>query len=163
MDSLMVMNYSREALCPQGTQRVGAEALEALMTRIRRAGGVVVWITAPDTVADEPGSEKDEKDYGNDDVLFLQCPEPNAFIGVEDLAPGLHDLSVDRVIIAGIDTENSIWETAMAALVHRFEVTLVSDALFTSAQEDASRPEWLAEAETYGATIRDAQDIWIRM
>lgn len=78
------------------------ETLGDIVTRTRAVGGVLIFASTKADLADTPDEElsifvPDEED------LVLRSESPDVFEGVDDLAAGLHDLSVDRIIIAGAD------------------------------------------------------------
>ena len=78
------------------------ETLGDIVTRTRAVGGVLIFASTKTDLADTPDEElsifvPDEED------LVLRSESPDVFEGVDDLAAGLHDLSVDRIIIAGAD------------------------------------------------------------
>ncbi|WP_062240658.1 hypothetical protein [Brevibacterium epidermidis] len=78
------------------------ETLGDIVTRTRAVGGVLIFASTKADLVDTPDEElsifvPDEED------LVLRSESPDVFEGVDDLAAGLHDLSVDRIIIAGAD------------------------------------------------------------
>ncbi|MCU4295995.1 hypothetical protein D3I60_02670 [Brevibacterium permense] len=78
------------------------ETLGDIVTRTRAVGGVLIFASTKADLVDTPDEElsifvPDEED------LVLRSESPDVFEGVDDLAAGLHDLSVDRIIMAGAD------------------------------------------------------------
>ncbi|GAA2096253.1 isochorismatase family protein [Brevibacterium salitolerans] len=99
--------------------------------------------------------------YGTgEDELVLVSEAPDAFEGVEELAEGLDDLGVDRLIVAGGDGRGAVYQTSMAALVLGFEVVLAGDAVRTP---EGGQVDWLADAEDAGAVVKPAGDVWLKM
>jgi hypothetical protein len=83
------------------------ETLGDIVTRTRAVGGVLIFASTKADLADTPDGElsifvPDEED------LVLRSESPDVFEGVDDLAAGLHDLSVDRIIIAGADATTGV-------------------------------------------------------
>ncbi|MGJ5725054.1 hypothetical protein ACSBQT_11800 [Brevibacterium sp. H602] len=83
------------------------ETLGDIVTRTRAVGGVLIFASTKADLADTPDGElsifvPDEED------LVLRSKSPDVFEGVDDLAAGLHDLSVDRIIIAGADATAAV-------------------------------------------------------
>ncbi|KAB1948866.1 hypothetical protein [Brevibacterium linens] len=82
------------------------ETLGDIVTRTRAVGGVLIFASTKADLADTPDEElsifvPDEED------LVLRSESPDVFEGIDDLAAGLHDLSVDRIIIAGADATSA--------------------------------------------------------
>ena len=90
------------------------------------------------------------------DELVLVSAAPDAFEGVEDLADGLDDLGVDRIIIAGSNARGAVLESAAAALAIGFELTVVADGIVEPG-------EWVAELEAAGAVVKSGADVWLKM
>ena len=87
------------------------ETLGDIVTRTRAVGGVLIFASTKADLVDTPDEElsifvPDEED------LVLRSESPDVFEGVDDLAAGLHDLSVDRIIIAGADATAGVPGTA---------------------------------------------------
>lgn len=95
-----------------------------------------------------------------EDELVLVTGNADAFEGIEELAPGLGDLGVNRVIVAGGDARGAVQETAMAALVLGFEVILLADGVFAG---DGEQVGWLPDAEAAGAVVKASGDVWLKM
>ncbi len=94
------------------------------------------------------------------DDLVLTSAVADAFDDVEDLAEGLGDLQVDRLVMAGVDAAGALRETAMAGLALGFDVLLVSDAC----RDEQGRPvDWMSDAQEVGAIARPAVESWLRM
>ncbi len=83
------------------------ETLGDIVTRTRAVGGVLIFVSTKADLADTPDEElsifvPDEED------LVLRSESSDVFEGVDDLAAGLHDLSVDRIVIAGADATTGV-------------------------------------------------------
>ena len=91
-----------------------------------------------------------------DDELVLVSAAPDVFEGVEDLADGLDDLGVDRIIVAGSNGRGAVLESAAAALAIGFELTVVLDGLVESG-------EWVTELAAAGAVVKNGADVWLKM
>ncbi|MGW9825724.1 nicotinamidase-related amidase [Brevibacterium pityocampae] len=153
MDALMVMNTEETRAEATGITDVIAD----LISRARATGGVVAFVSAP--VA--PGApELPESVFEVGDDLGLVSESADAFDGVDDLAAGLHDLAVDRIIIGGVDVQEAIRHTAMAALACNFDVIVLADG---TRDLSGTPVEWLSDAEESGAMIKDVADVWLRM
>lgn len=79
-----------------------AEILVDIVGRTRTVGGVLIFASTKDELVDVDDEElsifvPDEED------LVLRSEKPDVFDGIRDLAPGLHDMGVDRIVIAGGD------------------------------------------------------------
>ncbi|WP_231443536.1 hypothetical protein [Brevibacterium zhoupengii] len=79
-----------------------AEILVDIVGRTRTVGGVLIFASTKDELVDIDDEElsifvPDEED------LVLRSEKPDVFDGIRDLAPGLHDMGVDRIVIAGGD------------------------------------------------------------
>lgn len=91
-----------------------------------------------------------------EDELVLVSAAPDAFEGVEDLAEGLDDLGVDRIIVAGSNARGAVLESSAAALAIGFELTVVRDGIVESG-------EWIEELEAAGAVVKSGADVWLKM
>ncbi|SMY12083.1 isochorismatase family protein [Brevibacterium jeotgali] len=91
-----------------------------------------------------------------EDELVLVSAAPDAFEGVEDLADGLDDLGVDRIIVAGSNARGAVLESAAAALAIGFELTVVADGIVEPG-------EWIADLEAAGAVVKSGADVWLKM
>ncbi|AZT98758.1 MAG: hypothetical protein ACTIA2_16575 [Brevibacterium aurantiacum] len=108
-----------------------AEILVDIVGRTRTVGGVLIFASTKDELVDIDDEElsifvPDEED------LVLRSEKPDVFDGIRDLAPGLHDMGVDRIVIAGGDV------TTVAAL---------EDA---DASDDADSPDGPDDAASAG-------------
>ncbi|MCF2586623.1 hypothetical protein [Brevibacterium sp. UCMA 11752] len=79
-----------------------AEILVDIVGRTRTVGGVLIFASTKDELFDVADEElsifvPDEED------LVLRSEKPDVFDGIRDLAPGLHDMGIDRIVIAGGD------------------------------------------------------------
>ena len=90
------------------------------------------------------------------DELVLVSEVPDAFEGIEDLAEGLDDLGVDRIIVAGSNARGALLDSSAAALVIGFELTVVADGIVGAG-------EWVAELEAAGAVVKNGTDVWLKM
>lgn len=107
------------------------------------AGGIVVEAFTGDR---EPRSVTDE-DF---DTLVVHSDVPDVFDGVDDLAPGLESMGVDRVIFVGDSTDEAIDQTATAAIVLGFDAVIVAES-----------SEHVQQAVESGAQV--STDVWLRM
>mgnify|MGYP000011637339 CR=1 FL=1 len=149
----MVMNTEETRAAQAGLTAV----LGDLVSRARTTGGVVVFVSAPVP----PGApEQPESLFEVGEDLGLVSESADAFDGVDDLAAGLHDLAVDRIIIGGADVQESVRHTAMAGLACNFDVIVLADG---TRQLGGAPVDWLADAEASGAMVKDVADIWLRM
>ncbi|WP_167854469.1 hypothetical protein [Brevibacterium sp. S111] len=166
------------------------ETLGDIVTRTRAVGGVLIFASTKEGLADTPDEEvsifvPDEED------LVLRSNGPDVFEGVDDLAAGLHDMAVDRIIIAGADdtaeapsasasasasadtdadapadadadadAPGAVYASAMAALVCNFDVIVLSDS---TTDPHGELVTWTDAAESAGAMIKKTADTWLRM
>lgn len=106
-----------------------------------------------------------------EDELVLVSAVPDAFEGVEDLAEGLDDLGVDRIILAGSNVRGGLEQSGYAALAIGFELVVVRDGLGEGAadREGAADPaaasgaDWPAQLEAAGAVLTAGADVWLKM
>jgi len=129
MDALMLINVT--------------DSTSPLLNKAVVAGGVVVEAFTGDL---EPQSVTDE-DF---DTLVVHSKVPDVFDGVDDLAPGLESMGVDRVIFVGDVADEAIDQTATAAIVLGFEAVIVAET-----------SEHVEQAVESGAQI--GTDVWLRM
>ena len=136
------------------------ETLGDIVTRTRAVGGVLIFASTKESLADTPDEElsvfvPDEED------LVLRSDNPDIFEGINDLAPGLHDMAVDRIVIAGADdAPGAVYASAMAALVCNFDVIVLSDS---TTDLDGEPVDWMDAAEEAGAMVKKTADTWLRM
>ena len=136
------------------------ETLGDIVTRTRAVGGVLIFASTQENLADTPDDElsvfvPDEED------LVLRSDNPDIFEGINDLAPGLHDMAVDRIVIAGADDAlGAVYASAMAALVCNFDVIVLSDSTTDLGGEPV---DWMDAAEEAGAMVKKTADTWLRM
>lgn len=168
MDALLLVDTTRDHLPSAAPQ-----PLIDLVDRARGVGGVIVHVA--DRAADaadaaDVAAGADADDAADADVqpqidsvlgttadeLVLVSAVPDAFEGVEDLAEGLDDLGVDRIIVAGSNGRGALLESAGAALAIGFELTVVRDAIVGSG-------EWMEELEAAGAVVKNGADVWLKM
>ena len=107
------------------------------------AGGIVVEAFTGDH---EPQSVTDE-DF---DTLVVHSDVPDVFDGVDDLAPGLESMGVDRVIFVGDTADEAIDQTATAAIVLGFDAVIVAES-----------SEHVQQAVESGAQV--STDVWLCM
>ncbi|WP_309133120.1 hypothetical protein [Brevibacterium sp.] len=156
MDALLLIDTDDISF----TSEEAAETLSGIVGRARAVGGVLIFASTSDEVADREDDElsvfvPDEED------LVLRSESPDIFEGVEDLAAGLHDLAVDRIVFAGADDgPGSVWASAMAALVCNFDVIVLSDAVVDG---EGNAVDWMPAAEEAGAMVKKTADTWLRM
>lgn len=116
-------------------------ALESLLERARDAGAVVVHVQndGGDGEPDEAGSEGWELVLPTvPGELVLRKTGPDTFADNPDLAESLAAEGVDRVVVAGMQSEYCIAASSRGALRHGFAVALVSDAHATYDDEDSA-------------------------
>lgn len=136
------------------------ETLGDIVTRTRAVGGVLIFASTKEDLADTPDEElsifvPDEED------LVLRSDNPDIFEGVSDLAAGLHDMAVDRIVIAGgDDAPGAVYASAMAALVCNFDVIVLSDS---TTDPKGELVDWMPAAEEAGAMVKKTADTWLRM
>lgn len=119
------------------------DSTSPLLSKAVVAGGVVVEAFTGDL---EPQSVTDE-DF---DTLVVHSKVPDVFDGVDDLAPGLESMGVDRVIFVGDVADEAIDQTATVAIVLGFEAVIVAET-----------SEHVEQAVESGAQI--GTDVWLRM
>ena len=119
------------------------DSTSPLLSKAIVAGGVVVEAFTGDL---EPQSVTDE-DF---DTLVVHSKVPDVFDGVDDLAPGLESMGVDRVIFVGDVTDEAVDQTATAAIVLGFDAVIVAET-----------SEHVEQAVESGAQI--STDVWLRM
>lgn len=156
MDALLLIDTDDTSFPSDDT----AETLGDIVGRTRAVGGVLIFVSTKDELVDV--DDEDLSIFGPDEEdLVLRSENPDVFEGVDDLAPGLHDMAVDRIVIAGGDDgPGSVWASAMAALVCNFDVIILSDAVIDLEGQPAS---WMDAAEEAGAVVKKAADTWLRM
>ncbi|WP_209370288.1 isochorismatase family protein [Brevibacterium renqingii] len=136
------------------------ETLGDIVTRTRAVGGVLIFASTKESLAETPDEElsvfvPDEED------LVLRSEGPDVFDSISDLAPGLHDMAVDRIVIAGADAApGAVYGSAMAALVCNFDVIVLSDSTTDLKGEPV---DWMDSAEEAGAMVKKTADTWLRM
>lgn len=149
---------------------VPTEPLIQLLGKARMADGVIAYVTAPaeESAFAEPveGAAPVAAEPTADD-LILASPTPDAFESYDDLALGLQDMGIERLIVAGADSapdaegRGAVWATAGAALAHQFSVVFVESAVVLPSTGD--RPAWMHDAFQLGAVEKPAEDIWLKM
>ncbi len=149
---------------------VPAEPLIQLLGKARMADGVIAYVTAPaeESAFAEPveGAAPVAAEPTADD-LILASATPDAFESYDDLALGLQDMGIERLIVAGADSapdaegRGAVWATAAAALAHQFSVVFVESAVVLPSTGD--RPAWMHDAFQLGAVEKPAEDIWLKM
>lgn len=168
------------------------ETLGDIVTRTRAVGGVLIFASTKDELVDTPDEElsifvPDEED------LVLRSESPDVFEGVDDLAAGLHDLSVDRIIIAGADatvgvpgasaggTNADLADRAGGETDDSASSANVPGAVYASAMAalvcnfdvvvlsdsttdpDGKLVAWSDAAANAGAMVKKTADTWLRM
>lgn len=149
---------------------VPTEPLIQLLGKARMADGVIAYVTAPaeESAFAEPveGAAPVAAEPTADD-LILASPTPDAFESYDDLALGLQDMGIERLIVAGADSapdaegRGAVWATAAAALAHQFSVVFVESAVVLPSTGD--RPAWMHDAFQLGAVEKPAEDVWLKM
>ena len=162
------------------------ETLGDIVTRTRAVGGVLIFASTKESLAETPDEELSIFVPGEDD-LVLRSDGPDVFEGVDDLAAGLHDMAVDRIIIAGADAggvaagaradgaesaaddsgadasgaaPGAVQASAMAALVCNFDVVVLSDS---TTDPQGELVTWADAAVHAGAMVKKTADTWLRM
>ncbi|MGO2859648.1 MAG: hypothetical protein ACTIC1_00725 [Brevibacterium sp.] len=136
------------------------EILGDIVTRTRAVGGVLIFVSTKEDLAETEDEElsifvPDEED------LVLRSDNPDIFEGVGDLAAGLHDMAVDRIVFAGADdAPGAVYASAMAAIVCNFDVIVLSDSVTDPEGEPV---DWMDAAEDAGAMVKKTADTWLRM
>lgn len=156
MDALLLIDTDDASFTSDDT----AETLGDIVGRTRAVGGVLIFASTKDELVEVDG--EDLSIFGPDEEdLVLRSQSPDVFDGINDLAPGLHDMAVDRIVIAGGDAEpGSVWASAMAGLVCNFDIIILSDAVV----DPEGRPvTWMDAAEEAGAMVKRTADTWLRM
>lgn len=167
MDALLLIDTDDLSF----TSEPVADTLYDIVKRTRAVGGVLIFASTRAEVADRADAELSI--YGPDeDDLVIRSDVPDVFEGVDDLAAGLHDLAVDRLVIAGADAgPGAVWSTAMAGLVCNFDVIVLSDAVLGIEADPEAGPgdgaaagvDWFPAAEDAGAMVKRTADTWLRM
>ena len=149
---------------------VPTEPLIQLLGKARMADGVIAYVTAPaeESAFAEPveGAAPVAAEPTADD-LILASLTPDAFEAYDDLALGLQDMGIERLIVAGADSAPdaegrvAVWATAAAALAHQFSVVFVESAVVLPSTGD--RPAWMHDAFQLSAVEKPAEDIWLKM
>lgn len=149
---------------------VPTEPLIQLLGKARMADGVIAYVTAPAEesacAAPVEGAAPVAAEPTADD-LILASLTPDAFEAYDDLALGLQDMGIERLIVAGADSapdaegRGAVWATAAAALAHQFSVVFVESAVVLPSTGD--RPAWMHDAFQLGAVEKPAEDIWLKM
>ncbi|MGC3020557.1 hypothetical protein [Brevibacterium sp. FAM 24630] len=133
------------------------ETLGDIVTRTRAVGGVLIFASTKEGLADTPDEElsifvPDEED------LVLRSNGPDVFEGVDDLAAGLHDMAVDRIIIAGAD--DTAEAPSASATAEAPSASATADALANADTDaDADAPadaDADADADAPGAVYASA-------
>src|SRR5699024_12520315 len=79
------------------------ETLGDIVTRTRAVGGVLIFASTKESLADTPDEELSVFVPDAED-LVLRSDNPDIFEGINDLPPGLHDMAVASIVIDGADT-----------------------------------------------------------
>ncbi|OFL68527.1 MULTISPECIES: hypothetical protein [unclassified Brevibacterium] len=162
MDALMLINTHESA--------VPVTPLIQLLDKARMADGVIAYVTAPaeQSAFAEPIEGADPVAAApTADDLILASPTLDAFESYDDLALGLQDMGIERLIVAGADSEpdaegrGAVWATAAAALAHQFSVVFAETAVVLP--DTGDRPAWMHDALQLGAVEKPAEDIWLKM
>ena len=136
------------------------ETLGDIVTRTRAVGGVLVFVSTKDELVDAD-DEQLSVFVPSEDDLVLRSGDPDVFDGVADLAAGLHDMAIDRIVIAGSDgSPGAVYASAMAALVCNFDVIVLSDSV---TDPQGGPVGWMEDAQEAGAMVRRTAETWLRM
>jgi nicotinamidase-related amidase len=143
-------------------------ALTTLLDRARAAGAVIVHVQNdgaegdPD-LPDTPGWELVFSPAGEE--LVVRKDQPDTFAANPDLAGVLRQRGVERVVMAGMQSEYCIQATARAARAAGFDVVLAAGAHATY-DDTAPAPEISAQVEEGlvldGVQVRDTTQVTFR-
>jgi nicotinamidase-related amidase len=106
-------------------------ALAALLATARAAGAPVVHVQndGPPGEPDEPHTDGWHLVFpAADGELVVRKETADTFAANPELARALRDRGVDRVVVAGLQSEYCVTATSHGALGHGFDVTLASGA-----------------------------------
>lgn len=168
-----------------------AEILVDIVGRTRTVGGVLIFASTKDELVDVDDEElsifvPDEED------LVLRSEKPDVFDGIRDLAPGLHDMGIDRIVIAGgdvstvansedadapdgagsTDDADAPDDTGAGDLPGSVRASAMAalvcnfDVIVLSdavIDPEGQPVTWLDSAEEAGAMIKKTADTWLRM
>jgi nicotinamidase-related amidase len=170
--ALILIDAQRNMLegdCPVVGVHQVRPALEGLLTHARAAGSVVVHVQndGPPGYPDEPDSPGWQLVFAPaGDELVVRKERADTFADNPDLAPTLRERGVERLVIAGMQSEYCVRETGVGALGLGFGVVLPIGAHATydngasSAYDLAEKVEKdLAEA---GANVLPLADVTFR-
>lgn len=167
-DALMLIDVQRNML--EGEEPIPTadrvrDAIGALLDRARAHNAIIVVVQNDGGVGDpdEPGTPGWEFVFApREDDIVVHKNVPNTFASNPDLAGKLTDRGVERVVLAGMQSDYCIIATASAALGHGFAVELASGAHGTY-DDDRPAAEISADIERElagaGATITDSAAI----
>jgi nicotinamidase-related amidase len=113
-----------------GTDEI-TPALEALLTRARAERATVVHVLndGPAGAPDEPHTEGWEPVFPSAPGEFVVRKDvPDTFAANPDLADELRERGVDRLVVAGMQSDFCVEATSRGALRHGFGVLLASGA-----------------------------------
>lgn len=120
------------------------EGLRAVAERVRTMSGVFVQVLAAEGGESVMGSSEDDLTVVATEDVFAEVP---------DLAEGLADMGIDRVVLIASDSA-LLLENAAAAVVNQFDVIAVTDFLSQGPSEDL---------EELGAVSRALSELWLRL
>lgn len=186
MDALLLIDTDDASY----TSDENAEILVDIVGRTRAVGGVLIFASTTDGLDDIDDEElsifvPDEED------LVLRSESPDVFEGISDLAPGLHDMAIDRIVIAGgditggdadgEDTQGGADDSDLAGAPDTAGAGDVPGSVRASAMAalvcnfdvivlsdavidpDGQPVTWLGTAEEAGAMVKKTADTWLRM
>nr|WP_314542198.1 cysteine hydrolase family protein [uncultured Massilia sp.] len=128
------------------------ERIAALLAAWRRAGAPVIHVRHISRTPGSPfwpgqhGAEFQERFKPADDAHVVDKNVPDCFIQ-SGLERWLRVRGIERLVIVGVSTNNSVEASARTAGQLGFDVQVVSDATFAFDKHD------------YGGTLRSAQDV----
>ncbi|MBO9666731.1 MAG: isochorismatase family protein [Bdellovibrio sp.] len=137
------------------------EKLKGLVSLARTSGTQVIFVqhSGPVGAVDEPRAPgwllHPELSVEEGD-LITQKTEFSAFSNAE-LAPRLRSKGIQKLIIAGMQSELCIASTCQAAVAEGFGVTLVADAHTTYDSETESAPEIIARVNK---ELKEIATLW---
>lgn len=139
-----------------------------LLDKARESGAVIVHVQndGPDGSPDEPDTDGWHLVFAPlEDEMVVQKDDSDTFASNPQLAGSLRGLGVDRVIVAGMQSEYCIDATSRGALNEGFEVVLPRGAHATY-DDEASASEISAEIEqalgSQGVLVVDLDEVKFR-
>jgi nicotinamidase-related amidase len=140
--ALLVIDVQREALAGCADAREVVERINDLSQRAQEAGAAVIFIQHEgddELIKGSPGWQLAEGLELREGALLVHKTYRDGFAAT-DLEALLARLGVRRLVVTGAHSDFCVQTTALSALVHGFDVVLVSDAHTTvPSSEDPAR------------------------